>query len=71
MYAMRVYCLGDLTMSIAVPQRRYSISKLSMVATFIILCTYTKFTEAQLKPEGRLELNTNSTVYTTKRTHTT
>jgi len=48
-----------------------SISKLSMAATFIILCTYTKFTEARLQPEGRLELNTNSTVYTTKRTHTT
>jgi hypothetical protein len=37
-----------------------------MVATFISLCTYTKFTEARLQPEGRLELNTNSTVYTTK-----
>jgi len=48
-----------------------SISKLSMMAPFIILCTYTKFIEVRLQPGGRLELNTNSTVYTTKRTHTT
>jgi hypothetical protein len=42
-----------------------SIPKLAMVATFIIICTYTQFTEAQPRIEDRLVLNTTSIVIRT------
>jgi hypothetical protein len=43
-----------------------SISKQSMAATFIILCTYTQFTEARPQTKGRLVLKTNSIAHITK-----
>src|SRR5262245_53340699 len=43
-----------------------SISKLSMLATFIILCAYTQFTEARSQTKGRLVLKTNPAVFATK-----
>src|SRR5262245_42647351 len=46
-----------------------SISKLSMLATFMVLCTCTQFTEAQPQTKGRLVLKTNSIV-PTKKLHT-